>query len=425
MHRISFFAFCWLITITTQAQTRMEKYQFHYKEAATAANEKNYTKMIYHFERADSLRPNNYGILYNLAAGYVLTGQTDKVWAPLRAALYVNAGLKFFEDSDFDAVKTDPRFASTRQLAESLQTVIVKSETAFTLDDRGFHPEGITFDKKNKRWITGSIRKGLIGVRRSDGIWGTTFFKPSKPLYSVMGMRIDSLRRRLWVTTSVMSEMSGFTDSLDGRAAVVCFDADGGHEVARFEVSGGHIFGDLCVTASGSVFISDSKAPEIYHIDPDMKKMVKWKTMDDVWNLQGIDVTHDQQYIVIADYVSGIYRLSIKTGETVKLFFKPSSLLRGIDGLLIDGTAIYAIQNGTSPLRVLRLSCDPAWNKITSVEVIDNNAHFLGEPTLGCVASGSLYYIANSPWGAYDKNHQLDITKAAPPMIRRFTPEAK
>ncbi|HNC50312.1 MAG TPA: hypothetical protein PLH27_15085, partial [bacterium] len=420
-----FFVFCWLITMAAYAQTRMEKYQFHYKEAATAAKDKNYTKMIYHFERADSLRPNNYGILYNLAAGYALTDQADKVWGPLRSALQVNAGLKFYEDEDFDAVKTDSRFVSTRQLAESLQTVIVKSDMAFTLDDRSFHPEGITFDKKNNLWITGSISQRLIGVVRPDGKLDTTFFKPSKPLYSVMGMRIDSLRRRLWVTTSVMPEMSGFTDSLDGRAAVVCFDADRGHEIARFEVSGGHIFGDLCVTASGSVFISDSKAPEIYHIDTDMKKIVKWKTMDGVWNLQGVDVTHDQQYILIADYVSGIYRLNIKTGEVIKLSFVSSSMLRGIDGLLLDGTAIYAIQNGTNPLRILRLSCDPEWSKIKSVEVIDNNADFLGEPTLGCVSGGSLYYIANSPWGAYDKNHQLDITKAAPPMIRRYTPGVK
>lgn len=417
--------FCWLAPVAAHTQNRMEQYQFHYKEASTAAQEKNYTKMVFHFEKADSLRPNNYGILYNLAAGYALTSQTEKIWSPLRAALFVNSNLKFHEDSDFDLVKNDPRYTTTRLLVDSLQTVTVRSEPAFTIHDRGFHPEGIAYDAKNNRWIMGSIRKRFIGIVGPDGGLDSTFFKPEKKLFSIMGMRVDSTRRRLWVSTSVMPEMLGFADSLNGRAAVVCFDIDQGREIARFEAPGDHIFGDLCVTASGTVYTSDSKAPEIYRIEPDLKKIEKWKTLDYAWNLQGIDVTRDQQYIIIADYVSGIYRLNIKTGEAVRVQYAQSSFLRGIDGLLLDGQTIYAVQNGTNPLRVLRLSCDATWTKITSAYTIDNNTDFLGEPTLGCMFRNAFYYIANSPWGAYDKNHQLDVSKAVPPMIRRYVLEVK
>lgn len=41
----------------------------------------------------------------------------------------------------------------------------------------------------------------------------------------------------------------------------------------------------------------------------------------------------------------------------------------------------------------------------------------MNEPTLGMIHEGVFYFVANSPWGAYDKENQLIEEKLKPVEI--------
>jgi len=69
--------------------------------------------------------------------------------------------------------------------------------------------------------------------------------------------------------------------------------------------------------------------------------------------------------------------------------------------------SLILLQNGTSPFKVSRISIDKNGNAIpNTLAIIDSNAPFLNEPTLGAVFNNKLYFVANSPWSYYDVDNK-------------------
>ena len=73
--------------------------------------------------------------------------------------------------------------------------------------------------------------------------------------------------------------------------------------------------------------------------------------------------------------------------------------LNGIDGLYVYRDSFLAVQNGTTPARVVRFSLD-----LRKQEVLEANTPTLGEPTHGTMVGNTFYFIANSGWDDYDDN---------------------
>jgi hypothetical protein len=71
----------------------------------------------------------------------------------------------------------------------------------------------------------------------------------------------------------------------------------------------------------------------------------------------------------------------------------------GIDGLYRVGESLLAIQNGTQPTRLLRLTI--AGDRMATVEVVDAAHSKMDEPTLGVVVGDRFYYVANSQGAAF------------------------
>ena len=82
--------------------------------------------------------------------------------------------------------------------------------------------------------------------------------------------------------------------------------------------------------------------------------------------------------------------------------------LNGIDGLYLDGQTLLAVQNGTSPERVVAFQLDPTFTKIISQTIIERSTKTLGDPTHGVVIGKDFYYIANSGWDTIDEHGNLN-----------------
>ena len=78
-----------------------------------------------------------------------------------------------------------------------------------------------------------------------------------------------------------------------------------------------------------------------------------------------------------------------------------NATLIGLDGLLQYHNSLIGIQNGVRPFRVIRAYPNADYSAIGHMEILESNHPLFGEPTLGQIVDGTLYYMANSPWGDY------------------------
>ncbi|MBL7961244.1 hypothetical protein JNL27_13505 [bacterium] len=402
------------------AQTPQEFFQSKYREGVKAYESKDYLAFVRAMQSADSVRPNTYSILYNIAGGQALAGQSDAALMSLRKAVWINVSKQFMNDSDFVSIWNSPGMKDVFALIDSINKPVSMTDAGFTLEDNSFHPEGIAYDAKTKRFFIGSIRQRTIAVRDEKGTVNTSFFKKTDRLFCVMGMKVDSKRRALWVATSVMPEMIGYADSLQGKAAVARFNIDSGDLEKIYSIDGEHVFGDLVIHSSGDVYISDSGEPSLYKISSKDDQLKLWLTFPTAWNLQGLDFSSDGNTLFVADYISGLYRVTLKTQTIGKIGFDTPNALRGIDGLYFYKNSLLALQNGTNPLRACRYYLNNDQTRITKMEFVEKATDNLGEPTLGVVSGDTFYFIANSPWGAYDRKHQFDASKAQKPVVRKY-----
>jgi hypothetical protein len=81
--------------------------------------------------------------------------------------------------------------------------------------------------------------------------------------------------------------------------------------------------------------------------------------------------------------------------------------LNGIDGLYFDDGELIAVQNGTSPERVIAFKLDASLTHIVSETIVERSTPTLGDPTHGVIACDAFYYIANSGWDVIDDHGNM------------------
>ncbi|HOO09530.1 MAG TPA: hypothetical protein PKW06_06300, partial [Cyclobacteriaceae bacterium] len=233
----------------------------------------------------------------------------------------------------------------------------------------------------------------------------------------VFDVQVDPENNWLWACASPMPEMENY-DSTE-HSALYKFDLKTGALVAKYESRGAgpFVFGDLALNAQGQAFVSDGKTNTIFVADEKSGTLQPFYSSEVFWNIQGIAFSSNGRYLFIADYIKGLFRLEVATQELTELDNGTELSLKGIDGLLYYNNSLVAIQNGVVPNRVARYALGPGQARIVGVSIIDKGHPAFNEPTMGCIANGRLYYVANSPWNAYDKSHVLQPQKTADLVI--------
>jgi hypothetical protein len=75
--------------------------------------------------------------------------------------------------------------------------------------------------------------------------------------------------------------------------------------------------------------------------------------------------------------------------------------------IYIDHGELIAVQNGTSPERVVVFTLDAGRTKITGERIIERSTPTLGDPTHGVIVDGDFFYIANSGWDSIDEKGNM------------------
>jgi hypothetical protein len=238
-------------------------------------------------------------------------------------------------------------------------------------------------------------------------------------------MAVDAERRRLWLTTAGTPSMIDYSpEEHEGRSELLGFDLDTGELQARIAAPAAgdaHELNDLIIDADGSVLVGDAPVGAIYRLSPGSDSFEIVVEPGSMFSPQGIVILPGGGQTLVADYSRGLCRLR-PDGRVQVLRSPTDAWLGGIDGLSLSGRReLIAVQNGITPNRVVRIRLNEVVDAVASVDVLDLAHPEHDQPTLGEVVGNDFLYVANSLWGAWDREgNPVKGRKLTPPVILRI-----
>jgi len=283
---------------------------------------------------------------------------------------------------------------------------LVRSTTAFLLA-KDLIPENIAFDPKTGAFFVGSMYKAKIVRIAADGT--VSDFVPSRRdgLLSVLGMKVDAVRRELWAATGNFGEtppMEIADPASLGKGALFRFNVDTGKLIRAYwgpEAGEQPVqFNDLVIAANGDVYAT-AGPHGIWRVRSGAETIEPFIVRPGSF-FNGIANTADGRTLFAASHFEGVLKIDVASKATSFLDLPPGAVLGGIDGLYVHESSLVAIQNGTDPIRVIRAWLDPEMTRVTRFIVLEQEHPQSDLPLTGTIVGDDLYYVARSQLRAFD-----------------------
>lgn len=392
---------------------------YFYNKSNDAYKQKDFKTFLEALKKANEIRPNHPTLTYNLAAAYALNKLEDDAISTLQRLIRMNSETTIEGDSDLISITDNPAYKTLNELKIKLETQIQNSEIFKKVTIQDTHPEGIAYNAKSEDFYFGGVHKRNVSSYTKTGeIKTITNYEIDQDVYSVMGIDYDEKRNILWICSAAMPEMINYNDSLKGHSSIIALEPNG-KVIKKYILRGNHVFGDLIVIDDGSVIISDTGENKLFKASVNSAPEIMLDLSSKVWNLQGLAITDKEDFLYISDYITGLYKVNLKTSELAKIQLPEEVSEKGFDGIYLYQNSIIGIQNGVSPKKSWLLALDDEGLHVASSKVIDQALDFLDEPTQGVLIGNDFYYIANSPWAHYE-NGTLKSDEISETVILKY-----
>jgi sugar lactone lactonase YvrE len=395
------------LIVTVNAQEPPKDGRYYESLGVKAYEQKNYPAFLENMKLAAELRPNHPRLMYNLAGAYSLNAKPTEAIGVLRKAADMGLFLAVDKDSDFDSLRELAAFKLVQEMFVKNQAPKIQSTPAFTVHEKGLIPESVAHDPATGMFYVSSVyKRKILSVNKAGEV--SVFAGDGEGLWSVMGIKVDSARRLLWVCTTAHPQMLNFKKEEDGSSALLKFDLKTGKLLQRYEPtdkSKPHWLGDLAINTQGDIFATDSVTPTVYVLRAGQDKLETLVAGQPFVSMQGLDFNSDQTKLFVADYSKGIFIVDLATKQVKSL--ESDFTMLGIDGLYSHKGTLLAVQNGVNPQRVVRMFLNKEQTRVVKFETIEANNPVFDEPTLGVVVKDDFYFVANSQWGAIDRTGKL------------------
>ena len=323
---------------------------------------------------------------------------------------------------DFDPLRKHASFAEISAAMKANRRTISLGTPAFRLSDLDLLAEDVDYDPDGKRFFITSVREKKLISADSSG--ATIDFAKAPDGWPMLAIKVDAARAVLWTTEVALQGFTIVPQSEWGRSAVLCYDLKTGKLLRRIEGPRGSAFGDMALLPNGDVIVSDGEGGAIYRI-PANGAVLERIDGGDFISPQTSALHPDGRHLFVPDYLRGIGVLDLASKQVNWISMGKRFALNGIDGLYFDRGLLIAVQNGTSPERVVAFRLDPGFTKVESETILEQSTSTLGDPTHGVVVGRDFYYIANSGWDIVDNHGNVKPnTKPSAPIIMRMPPRA-
>jgi sugar lactone lactonase YvrE len=358
--------------------------------------------------------------LLEVARAQVHTGDIDAALRSLKQ--FVNMGQStgiIATLPDFAPILKNAETSSIRAGMEINVKAVSLASTAFDVPDSGLLAEDVDYDPGSHRFFVTSVREKKIVVVKAGG--ASSDFASAADNWPMLAIKVDAPHRLVWATEVALQGFDSVPKSDWGKSALLCYDLATGKLIRRIEGPPGSALGDMALTPNGDVIVSDGEGGGVYRL-PAHGTTLRRIDKGDFISPQTPVMHPDGRHIFVPDYLRGIGVLEIATGQVRWLSMGGRFALNGIDGLYFDHGRLIAVQNGTSPERVVLFTLDASLTRIESEMIIEQSTPTLGDPTHGVVIDGAFYYIANSGWDSIDDVGNLKPgAKLSEPRMMRAT----
>ena len=305
---------------------------------------------------------------------------------------------------------------SRRQSLRTLATLLLASvafsvaqvpagTTEYALPGEGVFPEGVAYHASSESaYVTGAASGGLYRIHLASEETETVLEPSTRPPFGMLGLAAHG--DDLWIAGGNQGDVL--------RLNIATGEIEATYPTPAAEAT---LINDLVVAPDGDVYVTDSNRPVLFRIPAGGSDVESWLDLDgspitygEGINLNGIDVTDDGAYLIVVHMGEGaLYRIDIDTKEIVHVDLGDGAVPGG-DGLVLDGTTLYVVQNGPDVVSVVELSDDFASGTVTDT---------LAEGRLSSAATGALVgtdlLVTNAQFAAMEDEPDLPFTVAVVP----------
>lgn len=363
-------------------------------------------RQAYAYKRLSELRPYAGGILWELARTYAMINERTGAYDTMLRLQQQGFNFDPTGDAAFNNIKDSKVF---KYVVEGLQTnakPFGEGKVAFTIQNDAEQIESLVFDPTRNRFFAASSATGEIF---SVDLSGKTkpFISPSKEngLFGVYSMTVDAAHDLLYVGTTSLPSFKGFDANTFGQGGIAQFELSTGKLRAKYALpfdAKARVISAMTVAPNGDVYAIEVLSNTVYQLRAG--KLAPLFNSSEFSSLRGIAVTDDHKYLYVSDYEKGLFIASLERNQIRALAAKNQNL-GGIDGLYAYKNQIIALQNGTSPTRVLRVLLGA--NGVEQVQPLEANKAAMSAPSFGTLKGKQIYFIANSQRDLYDGNGKI------------------
>jgi hypothetical protein len=361
------------------------------RAAKAALDARDYTALRTALTELQPLLPGNPRVAYSLACANAKVGNGAAALDSLRRLAGMGLVYDVAADDDFASLRTSPEFiALVSRMAENRKPV-ARASLVLDLPGADLIPEDIAFDLLSRRFFVCSVRRGI--VLTGDG-------KPfAVAPWSILALRIDPGRHLLWAATGWTPYCERCSASDKDKTALLAFDLDTGTPRRRIDSPVKGLLGDMTISREGDLYVSEGLNGALLRLRSGSDRLERLDTAGEFPSPQTPALSADEKTLYIPDYVRGIAAMSLSDRSVQWLQPAANLALSGIDGLYLCRGSFIAVQNGTTPPRIVRFSLD-----LQQQEILVANTPWLGEPTHGTVVDDEFFFLANTGWELWEDN---------------------
>lgn len=345
--------------------------------------------------------PGSPTLVYKLAASAARLGHPDAAVAALTRL--ADAGLSYdvAQDDDFASLASHSGFVAVRERLRANAGATGGSSALHDFTAPDWIPESLAWDAGTRRLFVSDVRHCEIRVLADPTRPHAVERRFARLPSSVFALGIDARRHRLWASIATVAQSDGCGEGAakDERTALLALDLRSGRVLQRVDAGLPGVLGDLLVAADGTVFVTESLHGAVLRLRPGATAFERLDVAGEFASPQTPALSADGRALLLPDYVRGLGVLALEGCPCAARWPANGDAVftAGIDGLVRDGDALLAVQNGSQPPRVLRLGDD-----LRRQQVLESGTPGLGEPTHVIVVGRQAWFIADVGWDRFE-----------------------